>query len=123
MTASNSDSIEKLRQNLRDSKSQKWGDQMMALSYIFRHPDVTFADLLDGLNYPGPVGEMAALNLHVLMQVSIKERIAAMHRVFWEDLFRQVNINPNIRILDWINGDQRRSDAWQKCLGGVQIVK
>ena len=95
----------------------------MALSYIFRHPDVTFADLLDGLNYPGPVGEMAALNLHVLMQVSIKERIAAMHRVFWEDLFRQVNINPNIRILDWINGDQRRSDAWQKCLGGVQIVK
>jgi hypothetical protein len=119
----NSDSIETLRKNFRDAKSQKLGDQMMAFLRLVIHPDVTLADLLNGLEYPGVVAESAALNLHVLMQIPIRERIAVTDRLFWKDALENVNAGQNDKITVWIKGDPGRTKAWQKCLSGIQIVK
>ena len=57
----NGNYIEALRQNLRDAKSQKLGDQMMAFLRLVIHPDVTLADMLNGLEYPGVVAEMRGI--------------------------------------------------------------
>jgi hypothetical protein len=117
------DSIEALRQNLREAKSQKLGDQMMAFLRLVIHPDVTLADLLNGLAYPGVVAESAALNLHVLMRIPIRERIAATDRLFWKNVLENVNAEQNNKITDWIKGDADRTEAWQRCLNAIQIVK
>ena len=119
----NGNYIEALRQNLKDAKSQKLGDQMMAFLRLVIHPDVTLADMLNGLEYPGVVAESAALNLHILMRIPVRDRIAATDRLFWESVLANVKAKQDNKITDWIKGDSDRTQAWQKCLDGIQIVK
>ena len=117
------DSSEALRQFLKDAKSQKLGDQMMAFMGLVIHPEVTLTDLLNGLEYPGVVAESAALNLHILMRIPIRDRIAVTDRLFWENVLENVHAEQDNKITDWIKDDPDRAQAWQKCLNGIQIVK
>jgi hypothetical protein len=91
-------SIDVLRHQFTEAQSGTLGDEMMAFMELASHPELQWADLLNGLSRPGMIQEDAALRLHKLLRVQREGIRVNTDRRFWEDVMAKVGINPSDRI-------------------------
>jgi hypothetical protein len=92
--------IQTLRQRLQEAKTKTLGEEMMALIRLFKHPDITWMDLLDALELTGTNAESAALNLHGLLSIPWAKRQLIFDRQFWEEALRKKGMKAQERIRD-----------------------
>jgi hypothetical protein len=50
---------------------QTFGDAVDAFFHLVKQPDLTWQDLLDGLNHPGLIAETSAIRLHLALNISV----------------------------------------------------
>jgi hypothetical protein len=70
-----------LRRRVREHRS--FSDSVAAFFQLVRMPDLTWLDLLDGVDCPGLIAENAVIRLHRVLNVPVPPTGFIMERDFW----------------------------------------
>lgn len=92
------DSLESLRNQLKEATSGTLGEEMMAFMELASHPDVEWGDLLDGLGRSGVIAEDAALRLHKLLNVHRDGIRVNRDARFWQEILEKAGISRSDKV-------------------------
>jgi hypothetical protein len=71
-----------LRRRVRERRSLS--DALYAFVQLIEHSDVTWGDVLDGLECPGLIAETAVIQLYRTLDIPVDEAGFIMQRAWWE---------------------------------------
>lgn len=78
--------VVELRHAFNDAKGRTLADELLAFCELLRHPGVTWADLLAGLDREGVIGDQAWLALRTLLISADSDHGRRSDRAYWESV-------------------------------------
>ena len=89
--------VKELRQRVKEQRT--FADAVTAFYILVRLPELTWLDLLDGLDHPGLIADAASINLHNILNIPVPpgELIGEfiMDRSTWEKILKEKGIDEN----------------------------
>jgi hypothetical protein len=82
-----------LRRRLQEARTLH--EEFESFFQLVEQPDVTWRDLLDGLQHPGLVAEGAAIRLHRALEIPVASSGVVMDRSSWERILQENGIEPD----------------------------
>lgn len=85
-----------LRRRVREQRT--FADAVDAFSCLLRHPDLTWLDLLDGLDHPGLIAEQAMIRLHCNLDIPVPPSDFMTDRGVWAGILKTRGIPETQRV-------------------------
>lgn len=96
-----------LRRRVREGRD--FVDVVEAFIYLVQQPDLTWQDLLDGLDHRGVIAETAMIRLHNALRVAVPASGLISKRSVWERVLAERSLSgSDIVPAPLQNGDTRR---------------
>jgi hypothetical protein len=88
--------VNELRHRVKEQRT--FADSVEAFFRLLEQPDLTWLDLLDGLNHPGLIAENAVIRLHHNLDVPVPQSGFISDRSVWAGILKERGIPENQRM-------------------------
>ena len=91
-----------LRERIREERT--FADAVEAFSLLVLQPDLTWRDLLDGLEHSGLIAETAATRLHSALNFPCPTAGCVIDRGSWERTLNKMHVSPDSLVSGTVQG-------------------
>lgn len=88
--------VNDLRRRVKEQRT--FADSVDAYYHLLEQPELTWLDLLNGLDHPGLIAESAVLHLHRVLNISVPLTGFLFDRSVWSRILKDKGISEDCRV-------------------------